>query len=57
MEIKITSAPAIDKKGDLAAMLTSLKPFSVLFIEVGFLPQTLEFVKRFFFFFLYFIEN
>ena len=27
VEIKITSAPAIDKKGDLAAMLTSLKPF------------------------------
>lgn len=32
-DIKITSAPAIEKKGDLAAMLTSLKPFSVLFID------------------------
>lgn len=32
-EIKITSAPAIDKKGDLAAILTSLKPHSVLFID------------------------
>ena len=32
-EIKVTSAPAIDKKGDLAAILTSLKPFTVLFID------------------------
>lgn len=32
-DIKITSAPAIEKKGDLAAILTSLKPFSVLFID------------------------
>lgn len=32
-DIKVTSAPAIDKKGDLAALLTSLKPFSVLFID------------------------
>jgi Holliday junction DNA helicase RuvB len=32
-EIKTTSAPAIDKKGDLAAVLTSLKPNSVLFID------------------------
>ena len=32
-ECKVTSAPAIDKKGDLAALLTSLKPFSVLFID------------------------
>ncbi len=32
-DIKVTSAPAIDKKGDLAAILTSLKPFSVLFID------------------------
>lgn len=30
---KITSAPALDKKGDLAALLTGLKPFSVLFID------------------------
>lgn len=33
VDIKITSAPAIDKKGDLAAILTSLKPFSILFID------------------------
>jgi holliday junction DNA helicase RuvB len=32
-DCKITSAPALDKKGDLAALLTSLKPFSVLFID------------------------
>lgn len=32
-EIKMTSAPAIDKKGDLAAVLTSLKPNAVLFID------------------------
>ena len=33
VELKVTSAPAIDKKGDLAALLTSLKPFSILFID------------------------
>jgi holliday junction DNA helicase RuvB len=32
-EIKMTSAPAIEKKGDLAALLTSLKPYSLLFID------------------------
>lgn len=32
-DIKITSAPAIEKKGDLAALLTSLKPNSILFID------------------------
>jgi Holliday junction DNA helicase RuvB len=32
-DFKATSAPAIDKKGDLAAVLTSLKPNSVLFID------------------------
>lgn len=32
-DIKTTSAPALDKKGDVAAILTSLKPFSVLFID------------------------
>ena len=42
-DIKITSAPAIDKKGDLAAILTSLKPFSVLFIdEIHRLPRVIE---------------
>ncbi len=33
VDCKVTSAPALDKKGDLAALLTSLKPFSVLFID------------------------
>jgi Holliday junction DNA helicase RuvB len=33
VDCKITSAPALDKKGDLAALLTSLKPHSVLFID------------------------
>jgi Holliday junction DNA helicase RuvB len=33
VDFKATSAPAIDKKGDLAAILTSLKPQSVLFID------------------------
>lgn len=33
VDIKITSAPALDKKGDVAALLTSLRPFSVLFID------------------------
>lgn len=43
VDIKITSAPAIDKKGDLAAMLTSLKPFSILFIdEIHRLPRVIE---------------
>lgn len=42
-EIKITSAPAIDKKGDLAAILTSLKPYSILFIdEIHRLNRTIE---------------
>ncbi len=43
VDIKITSAPAIDKKGDLAAMLTGLKPFSILFIdEIHRLPRAIE---------------
>ncbi|MBX2989043.1 MAG: Holliday junction branch migration DNA helicase RuvB [Bdellovibrionaceae bacterium] len=33
VECRVTSAPALDRKGDLAAVLTSLKPFSVLFID------------------------
>ncbi len=32
-DCKVTSAPALDKKGDLAAILTSLKPNSILFID------------------------
>jgi Holliday junction DNA helicase RuvB len=33
VEIRTTSGPALDKKGDLAAILTGLKPHSVLFID------------------------
>jgi holliday junction DNA helicase RuvB len=33
VDIRTTSGPALDKKGDLAAILTSLKPNSVLFID------------------------
>jgi Holliday junction DNA helicase RuvB len=33
VECKVTSGPALDKKGDMAALLTSLKPNSVLFID------------------------
>ncbi|MCB0348875.1 MAG: Holliday junction branch migration DNA helicase RuvB [Bdellovibrionales bacterium] len=32
-EIKVTSGPALDKKGELAAVLTSLKPNSILFVD------------------------
>ena len=32
-EIKVTSGPAINRKGDIAAILTSLKPNSILFID------------------------
>ena len=32
-DFKITSGPAVNRKGDLAAILTSLKPNSVLFID------------------------
>jgi holliday junction DNA helicase RuvB len=43
VDIKVTSAPALDRKGDLAALLTSLKPFSILFIdEIHRLNRTLE---------------
>lgn len=33
VECKVTSGPALDRKGDVAAILTSLKPYSVLFID------------------------
>jgi Holliday junction DNA helicase RuvB len=43
VDIKVTSAPAIEKKGDLAAILTSLKPFTLVFIdEIHRLPRQLE---------------
>lgn len=33
VDLKITSGPALNRKGDLAAILTSIKPNSVLFID------------------------
>lgn len=33
VELKVTSGPALNRKGDLAAILTSLRPNSVLFID------------------------
>ncbi|MGE0634290.1 MAG: Holliday junction branch migration DNA helicase RuvB [Pseudobdellovibrionaceae bacterium] len=42
-DFRVTSGPALDKKGDLAAILTSLKPFSILFVdEIHRLPKVLE---------------
>jgi holliday junction DNA helicase RuvB len=43
VEMKTTSGPALDKKGDLAAILTNLKPHSILFIdEIHRLNQVVE---------------
>lgn len=43
VECKVTSGPALDRKGDVAAILTSLKPYSVLFIdEIHRLSRTVE---------------
>lgn len=43
VELKTTSGPALDKKGDLAAILTNLKPRSILFIdEIHRLNQVVE---------------
>ncbi len=43
VDIKTTSGPALDKKGDLAALLTSLKENSILFIdEIHRLNRTVE---------------
>ncbi len=33
VELKITSGPALNRKGDLAAILTSIRPNSILFID------------------------
>jgi len=43
VDVKVTSGPAIEKKGDLAAILTNLEPHSVLFIdEIHRLNRTIE---------------
>ncbi len=42
-QIKITSGPSIERSGDLAALLTSLEPGDVLFIdEIHRLPRSVE---------------
>ncbi len=42
-ELKITSGPALEKSGDLAAILTNLKDNDVLFIdEIHRMPKTVE---------------
>lgn len=41
--LRITSGPAIEKAGDLAALLTHLEPYDVLFIdEIHRLPRSVE---------------
>lgn len=43
VHLRITSGPAIEKPGDLAALLTNLSPGDVLFIdEIHRLPRTVE---------------
>jgi Holliday junction DNA helicase RuvB len=43
VDMKTTSGPALDKKGDLAAILTNIKPSSILFIdEIHRLNQVVE---------------
>ena len=43
VKIKITSGPTIEKSGDLAALLSSLEPGDVLFIdEIHLLPRFVE---------------
>ena len=43
VNIRITSGPAIERAGDLAAILTNLSPGDVLFIdEIHRLPRTVE---------------
>ena len=43
VNLRITAGPAIDKKGDLAALLTNLNEGDVLFIdEIHRLPRTIE---------------
>lgn len=43
VNFRITSGPALERPGDLAAMLTSLEPGDVLFIdEIHRLPRTVE---------------
>jgi len=43
VNIRVTTGPSIEKTGDLAALLTHLEPFDILFIdEIHRLPRTVE---------------
>jgi Holliday junction DNA helicase RuvB len=43
VNVRVTSGPSIEKAGDLAALLTHLEPFDILFIdEIHRLPRTVE---------------
>jgi Holliday junction DNA helicase RuvB len=43
VNIRVTTGPSIEKTGDLAALLTHLEPYDVLFIdEIHRLPRTVE---------------
>lgn len=43
VKVRVTSGPSIEKAGDLAAVLTQLEPFDVLFVdEIHRLPRTIE---------------
>lgn len=43
VSIKVTSGPAIERAGDLAAILSNLEPFDILFIdEIHRLPKVVE---------------
>ncbi len=43
VQIRVTSGPAIERQGDLAAIITNLQPNDVLFIdEIHRLPRTVE---------------
>src|ERR1700675_2860047 len=43
VSVRVTSGPAIERAGDLAAILTSLQEFDILFIdEIHRLPRTAE---------------
>jgi Holliday junction DNA helicase RuvB len=43
VKVRVTTGPSIEKAGDLAAVLTHLEPFDVLFIdEIHRLPRTVE---------------
>lgn len=43
VKVRVTTGPSIEKAGDLAAVLTHLEPFDILFVdEIHRLPRTVE---------------